>query len=143
MSTESALVYTAVPTNVSTEGVVGISDSVHYVQPTGEGLLVQGVLNVTPGAGTTAVAIRCRKGSGTGGAQVGPTVNHTLAAAASGNIAYNFLDTAPVVDPITTPTGAPPPPGNLYTVTIQQTGGTGAGTVNYATVGLTPVSGGW
>lgn len=143
MSSESAIVVTAVPTNVSTEGAVGVSDIVHYLQPTGQGMKISGVLNVTAGTGTTAVALRCRKGSGTSGAQVGNTVSHTLAAGASASIAYEFVDVAPIVDPVSTPTGSPPQPANQYTVTIQQTGGTGAGTTNYGTIGLTPVAAGW
>lgn len=133
---ETKVVVTAVPTNVSTEGVVATSDTISYTAPGGEGLIVRGVMNITAGAGTTAVVVRVRKGSGTGGALVGVAMTHTLAAAASANIPYEVLDPAPIVNPLATPSGVQSTPANLYTVTVQQTGGTGAGTVNYATLGM-------
>lgn len=114
---------TAVATPNATEGTVLVSEIVGNVSDVGEGRLVHGVLNVTAGAGTTAVVVRVRQGSGTGGTLVGVAQTVTLAAASTASIYY----AAP--DPGTT--------ASQYTVTIQQTGGTGAGTVNLATISVT------
>lgn len=122
---------TGVATNVSTEGTVVSSD---VVQPNVQQLpqnpnppqvvhpvVIEANLNVTAGAGTTAVVIKCRQGFGTGGTQVGASLTVTLAAAATGQIQCKFRDTS----------GTPfAPGGTAYTITITQTGGTGAGTVN-------------
>lgn len=134
----------SMPTNVATETLILVSDPVNYLSAvSGEGLMVRGTMNITAGAGTTAIVVRVRKGNGLGGAVVGNAVTHTLAAAASANIPYEFLDQPPAVTPISTPTGAGAPPGNIYTLSVQQTGGTGAGTVNYATFGCAPAANGW
>lgn len=84
---------------------------------------ISGVVNYTAGAGTTAVVLRCRRNSVTG-PQVGTSQTVTLAAAASANIAFDFIDVlTPVIAAAT---------GDIsnYVITIQQTGGTGAGTAN-------------
>lgn len=117
---------TAVPTNVSTEGVAltmanvgGVVQSapIGVAMPTGVAKnTITGDMNITAGAGTTAVVIRCRQ-NGVAGAQVGQTKTVTLAAAATGDIPFNFIDPAPAVS-------------QTYVITVQQTGGTGAGTVN-------------
>ncbi len=81
---------------------------------------IEGVLNITTGAGTTAVVVKCRRRDATGGitgAQVGTSQTHTLAAGASANIAFEFIDpSAPTADG--------------YTITVTQTAGTAPGTVN-------------
>jgi hypothetical protein len=77
---------------------------------------IEGVLNITTGATTTAVVVRCRRG-GVAGTQVGTSQSHTLAAAASGNIAFKFTDPGAPVE-------------TQYVITVQQTGGSAAGTVN-------------
>jgi len=85
--------------------------------------VVDGVLNFTAGAGTTAVIIRVRRGILVGGALVGQPQTHTLAAAAQASIAFSADDPA---------SGATPPTiGQQYVVTIQQTGGSGAGNLVY------------
>lgn len=83
-------------------------------------VFVEGQVNLTPGATTTAVVVRIRQGSGTAGTVV-KAMTHTLAAAATGNIAFHVADLAPVA-------------GGQYTLTVQQTGGSAAGTVNDALV---------
>lgn len=80
---------------------------------------IKGVINLTAGAGTTAVVIKLRQGNTTAGPQVGPSVTHTLAAAASAQIAYSFSDNSGAMQG-----------GIQYSVTATQTGGTGAGTTN-------------
>jgi hypothetical protein len=141
---ETKIAVTGVATPNTAEGVVATSDAVHWSGP-GQGLIIRGVLNFTAGTTTTSVSIRCRKGANTiTGATIGPALGlvHTLGAAAPADIAYEFLDPAPVADPIS-PSGAAGNPSNVYSITIQQTGGTAAGNVNYGTVGLTPAATGW
>ena len=83
-------------------------------------VVVEGQINVTPGTTTSAVVLKIRQGSGTGGTQV-KSLTHTLAATATGNIAFRVVDTAPVA-------------GGQYTLTLTQTAGAAAGTVNDAVV---------
>jgi hypothetical protein len=92
--------------------------------------LIEGTINVTPGASTTAVVVKCRQGSLIGGTQVGPSLTQTLAAAANGNVAFQFEDAAPVANA-----------GNQYNITVTQTAGAGAGTVNYAYAKVTSIAG--
>lgn len=97
--------------NPSLANLPGYGNSVNYA--------IDGSLNITAGAGTTAVVVRCRRGNGITGTVVGVAETDTLAATNSGNIPFDFTDNAA--------------PGNSfagYSITVQQTGGTGAGTVN-------------
>ena len=92
--------------------------------------LIEGTINVTPGTSTTAVVVKCRQGSLIGGTQVGPSLTQTLAATANGNIPFQFEDAAPVANA-----------GNQYNITVTQTAGAAAGTVNYAYCKVTSISG--
>lgn len=92
--------------------------------------IIEGMLNVTPGTSTTAVVVKVRQGSTTAGTQVGTSMTHTLAAAANGSIPFAVEDAAPVANA-----------GNVYCVTLTQTAGAAAGTVNYAYAKCTSVSG--
>lgn len=133
---ETKVAVSAVPTATSAETTIAVSDTISWNASSGlEGLIIRGVLNITAGTGTTAVVLRVRKGSGTGGALVGSAMTHTLAAGSSANVAYEVLDAAPIAN-VSTPSGAQSVPTNQYTVTVSQTGGTAAGTVNYGTIGL-------
>ena len=85
--------------------------------------VIEGQINVTPGTNTTAVVLKLRQGSGTSGTTV-KTLTHTLAAAAVGQIAFHVIDTAPVA-------------GGQYTLTLTQTAGSAAGTVNDAVLMVT------
>lgn len=82
---------------------------------------ISGTLYLTAGTGTTAVVIRCRQGS-LSGPQVGPSETHTLAAGASAAISFGFTDLTTFLEAA--------PAGGAYVITVQQTGGTGAGTAN-------------
>lgn len=134
-------------TGTNTETVAIVSNTVNYqTAPSLQGLKIAGTVNITAGAGTTAVVLKIRRGSGLTGNVIGPVpagVSHTLAAGATAQIHYSVLDTAPTPTPLTTDTGADSPPLNIYTLTVQQTGGTGAGTMNYASIGMTPAATGW
>lgn len=81
---------------------------------------ISGTIYLTAGTGTTAVVIRCRQG-GLTGPQVGPSYTHTLAAAASAAISFGFTDLTAFLEQVN---------GGSYVITVQQTGGTGAGTAN-------------
>lgn len=135
---ETKVAVSAVPTATAAETAIATSDTVSWTTPNNlEGLIVRGVLNITAGAGTTAVVVKVRKGAGLAGATVGPAagVTHTLAAGASADIAYEMLDPNPTPN-VVPPSGAQSIPQALYTVSVAQTGGTGAGTVNYGTIGM-------
>jgi hypothetical protein len=125
---------TGISTGVSTETTVISTDVITANAPqlpgSGSGgaspqtvrpVKIEANLVVTAGTGTTALVIRCRQGVGTGGAQVGATQTVTLAAGASGQFAFVFRDSSGV------PYAAG---GTAYTITITQTGGSAAGTVN-------------
>lgn len=127
MANLNTSVVTAVTVTGTTETtLVTSSPGVNQAQPSYEGMKISGVVNVTPGTSTTAVVIRVRQGSGTGGSLVGVAQTHTLAAGNSANIAYEVLDTAGN-------SGA----GLLWTVTCQQTAAAANGTANIATITTT------
>lgn len=143
---ESKIAVTAVNILAATETVVGTTDIVRYTAPQGEGLIIRGVINLSAGATLTSVTVRCRRGANTiTGAQVGPVggVTTPFTASSTGNITFEFLDPTPVADAQTTPTGSQPVPGNTYSVNLLQNGGTTAGTVNYATLGIAQAANGW
>lgn len=114
----------AVATTASGETIVATGEiPPNLGGTTGKSPVINGVVNITAGAGTTAVVVRVRQGANTtSGTLVGVATTHTLAAAAVGNIPFEVLDTANQFGAI------------QYTLTVQQTGGTGAGTVNQATI---------
>ena len=114
-----------VATGTNTETPVAtISPAVAVASPSGEGVTVSGVVNITAGTGTTAVVVRVRRGVDATGSQVGQAATHTLAAGASASIPFCNLDAAASALSGT----------DQWTVTVQQTGGTAAGTVNYVTI---------
>lgn len=101
----------------TTELEAGVVSAGGRTTPQGEGLCVSGILNVTAGTGTTAVVVRVREGRGIAGTLVGTAKTHTLAAGASASIPFCEYDSAVGEN-------------QIYSVTIQQTGATGNGTVN-------------
>lgn len=108
----------SVATATSAETVASSTPSNSEVAPYGSNI-VDGIVNITAGTGTTAVVVRVRQGTTTSGPLIGPAMTHTLAAGATANIAFFVEDASPVA-------------GNQYALTVQQTGGTAAGTVNYS-----------
>lgn len=119
-----------VATQVSTEGValyIAVNPG-DYFNPSLANLpsvgnvnnyAIDGSMNITAGAGTTAVVVRCRRGNGVTGAVVGQVETDTLAATNSASIPFDFTDQNA---PANTFTG--------YSITVTQTGGTGAGNVS-------------
>lgn len=80
------------------------------------GIVIRGVLLATGAAGTTSLAIRCRRGTGIAGTQVGNTWTVTTAASATVAIPFAFLD------PATAPYLSPALPSPLYTITVNAAG---------------------
>jgi hypothetical protein len=124
---------TAVPTNVSTEtavltipfaGGAAANPVTGIIGGSGPKNLVSGSLNITPGTSTTAIVLKCRQGAATvAGTQVSLSKTVGVTAAVPVEIPFNFDDTSGVF-------------ADAYTITVTQTGGTVAGTVN-AGVGYT------
>jgi hypothetical protein len=100
---------------VTTPIVDGIPGSISPIR-------IAGTINVTPGTGTTSVVIRVRQGNGITGTALGNPVTHNVTAAAPTQLAFSAQDLSGWL----TQAG-----GGSYAVTIQQTGATGNGTVNY------------
>jgi hypothetical protein len=119
IATGAAAAETAIITTTANQDAVSVGP-----------ILIEGTLNVTPGASTTAVVLKVRQGSGIAGTQVGPSITQTLAAAALGTVPFQVEDPAPAANA-----------GGVYTVSLTQTAGAGAGTVNYVYVKATSVAG--
>lgn len=80
--------------------------------PAPQGVVIRGRINVTGGATGGGHTVKCRRGSGTGGTQVGATQTITFAATTTVDLPYSFVDTAP--------TGS-----SQYTVTYTAAGSNG------------------
>lgn len=115
---------TAVASPNSAEGVIATIASLPLPSDPGcevqRDVVIDGFLNFTAGAGTTAIIVRIRRGSLTG-TLVGVAQTHVMAAGSVASIAFAADDLPP----------SNPPVGGSYAITVQQTGGTGAGTANY------------
>ena len=82
---------------------------------------ITGTLNITPAGSTTAVKVALRQGGLSGtlvGAGSAPT--HTTGAGSPVSIPFSFTDNS----------GWASGPGQSYSLTVQQVGGSGAGTIN-------------
>lgn len=133
-------------TLVTTAETAAVTSSpVGYGQASGAGfgLAVHGYVNVTAGTGNTAINIAVRKGAGVTGQLLAAADTDGLAAGNSESMPFEFVDTTPTVTPSGTVTGADVAGTNVYTVTVQQVGATGNGTINHATIGVRPISIGW
>lgn len=106
----------AVPTSNAGETAVVTTQG---VSPPGRGVPVYINIegSITTGATVTAIVLRCRRGNGLGGAQVGATVTYNVAANSPVPLSASWNDI----------------PGEVvsqqYTISVQQTGGTSAGSV--------------
>lgn len=131
MSTEQAYLIangTNIPT--TTETVVATILTPPENQPTGQGMLINAQVNMTPGAGTTSVIVRIRQGSLTGAVVGQPNAAPATAALANSTFAAMELDTT-VLYPV----------GNTYVITVQQTAATGNGTITGGVVDIAPCTG--
>jgi hypothetical protein len=95
----------------------------------GQGLLVSGTVNVTGGTATTTVTVRVRQGSLTGAVVGDALVNTVVAATAPDTYAYQAID--PTLTYLN---------GETYVVTVQLAGATANGSVNYADIGVEPLT---
>lgn len=123
------LVYTqendvAVPTANAAETVIATVNNV-TCQRANQPVAIQITGEITTGATVTALVYRCRRGTTVAGVQVGNTITVAAAAATAEPISAGWVDT----------------PGELangsYVVTVAQTGGTGAGSVNQTATEVT------
>lgn len=116
----------SVPLVTTAETVaVTISPAVAITAPSGEGVAIQGSVNVTAGTGTTAIQVRVRQGTSTSGTLVGQAVTHTLAAGATASVPVDQQDSS---------ASALAGTADQWIVTVQQTGASANGTVNSATI---------
>ena len=120
----TSVVAAAVTLTTTSETAAATSGAADEVRPIANGVLVKGFVNVTAGTATTAVVIKVRRGSGTGGTQVGNTLTHAVAAAGPNSIPIAAVD---MPGPAA---GQQAPFVGQYTVTVTQTAATGNGTVN-------------
>lgn len=114
VTADTTVVTTAETAAITSEGV---STAVG-----GEEITISGVINITTGVATTQVVVRVRRGTTVAGTAIGETEPQTIAAAATGNIFFEFVDTPGEVA------------GQQYTATVVQTAATGNGTINNAAI---------
>lgn len=115
---------------VTTAETAALTTPAFPVNGAGQGVRISGSVAGATGTGVTSVQVRVRAGAGTGGAIVANAVFQEAQAASSFySMAFDILDTSVGVP--ATPAGNP-----VYTVTVQQVGATGNGTVTVALVGV-------
>lgn len=110
----------AVAINLAVETAVLTTPAVFSGLPR---VLLRGHLNVTQGTGGTNIIVRVRQGNGTGGTVIGLAETDNLGAAALESFPYSFEDSSGLVASAA---------GAQWTLTVQATGATANGTVNYA-----------
>lgn len=91
------------------------------------GAWLSGDVQVTVGAGTTNMTVRCRFGSGTGGALVDTAITVPVTAGNTISLPFNFFDLSNANEQAG---------GTQYTITLQQTAATGNGTTVGGHVGI-------
>lgn len=131
MSSATATQSTAGATLTTTAETVAITSPVLAVNaPNGQGVLISGTVAGATGTGVTSVQVRVRIGSNTtSGTVVGLVMQESAAASSFYSFGFSVLDTS-----VGTPSA---PSGNaVYSVTVQQVGATGNGTVTLASVAI-------
>lgn len=116
----AASAVTLVTTAETVVGTVGPFNE-NMVPQSGQGVFLEGNINITPGTGTTAVVLRWRAASLTG-ALIGVAQTCSVTAGVASDIGCNELD------PTLVQVGA------VYVLTAQQTGATANGTCNRVVV---------
>lgn len=91
----------------------------------GDQWMIEGTLDFTTGTATTAVTIRCRRGSLVTSPIVGTAELDTVAAAVNQPVPFQFVDSPGAVA------------GQVYTITYQATAATGNATIVSAAGGVT------
>lgn len=113
---------TAVTDGGATEKVILASSAVSTNYGDSK-VTLHGVVNLTPGTAATNVVLRVRRGSGTGGTEVGTATTDTATAGDDYTIPFSVVDQPGEVA------------GQVYSVTVTETTASADGTVNYAVVG--------
>lgn len=133
MSSASAAQATGTPlvTLTTTAETAAITSNALAVNaPGGEGVLIQGTVTGATGAGVTSCQVRIRQGANTTtGTVVGAVMQEAQGASSFYSMAFSVLDTS-------VGTAANPSGTAQYTVTVQQVGATGNGTVTLASVAV-------
>lgn len=113
---------------VTTAETVAATTPVLNVDQVGQGVQISGTVTGATGAGVTSVQVRVRAGAGLAGAVVASAVFQEAQGASSFySMAFQLVDTTVGVP------GAPQ--GQVqYTVTVQQVGATGNGTIAFVQV---------
>lgn len=125
MSTEIANTATAVTVTTTSETVAVTSPLADLRRPAGSGVVIRGTVNLVPaGAATTAVVLKVRQGTGTSGTQVGATQTVNVGATPGLDVTADIE----VID------YNPAQPLGQYVITVTQTGATGNGTIQQATI---------
>lgn len=130
MSSPTVAQVTSTTTLTTTTETPAVTTPVLAVNaPGGQGVLIQGTVTGATGTGVTSVQVRVRQGNNTiTGTVVGAVMQEAQAASSFYSMAFSVLDASVGV--------AATPAGNAqYTVTVQQVGATGNGTVTMACAG--------
>jgi hypothetical protein len=101
------------------------SAAVPFNAPGGQGLFVSGIVTGATGTGTTSVQTRVYRGATISGTLLA-TLQETNAAGFY-QAGFQVLDSAPGANPV-------------YTVSVQQVGATGNGTVTYVNMAVEPAT---
>lgn len=88
-------------------------------------VLITGIVAITPGTAATAIVVKVRRGTTTGGTEVGTVESQTGAAGAPRVIPYHVEDSPGEVA------------GQQYVVTVTETSATADGTVSVVTCSVT------
>lgn len=124
MGNQSTVTASAVTVTLAAETLVLTAPAYAVNNPGGQGISVDGAVDITAGTSTTAIVLRVRRDSVIG--TVVGTITHTLAATVVGAIPFDFLDTV-----ATALVGSP-----VYVLTAQQTAGSANGTISVATMNV-------
>lgn len=103
------------------------SAALPYNAPGGQGLQVSGIVAGATGAGVTSCQVRVYRGATTGGTQIGGTLQEAQGATSFYSMGFSFVDTAPVASAV-------------YTVSVQQVGASGNGTVTAVSIAVQPAT---
>lgn len=116
--------YSAQTLVTTAETVIATLTPFNVDNPAGEGVLIQGDVNVSPGTAATQIVLRVRQG-GLTGTLVGVAMPNSVAATNTYNIGSTWLDASALALLDT---------GLTYVLTAQQTSATANGTVNAAII---------
>ena len=121
-------------TLTTTTETAAITSASEVINSPGAGVLIRGTVTGATGAGVTSCQVRVRIGANTtSGTLVGAVLQEAQGASSFYSMDFSVLDTSKG-------TAAAPGGTAVYTVTVQQVGATGNGTVTLANVSVQPVN---